>query len=201
VSRRLGVSLTVLGPDGAGKTSLADALLTSMPLGTRYVYLGMWRPSRLRDSLRHVPGARLALVATKLAAKSALIRYHRSLGRIVIVDRYSYDADVSSTETTDWRARVSAPVLKRMTPDPDVIVLLDAPAEVMHDRKGEHDVHTLRRLRSGYLALADRNPRVVVVDATRPREDVAREVSAMLWARLGSGAAANGEASRSTRPT
>ena len=184
VSRRLGVSLAVLGPDGAGKTSLADALRTSVPLGTRYVYLGMWRPSRLRDSLRHLPGARLALVAAKLAAKSALISYHRSLGRIVIVDRFSYDADVPSTETTDWRAQVSAPVLKRITPDPDLIVLLDAPAEVMYARKGEHDLGKLRRLRAGYLALADRDPRVVVVDAEQPREDVTRQVSALLWERL-----------------
>jgi thymidylate kinase len=199
VSRDPGVSLTVLGPDGAGKTSLADALLTTVPLGTRYVYLGMWRPSRLRESLRHLPGARLALVATKLAAKSALIRYHRSLGRVVIVDRYSYDADVSPAETTDWKARVSAPILKRITPEPDLIVLLDAPAEVMHERKGEHDVHTLRRLRAGYLALADRDARMVVVDATQPREDVTRQVSAMLWARVGSHRAGNGGAGRSTR--
>jgi thymidylate kinase len=184
VSRRLGVSVAVLGPDGAGKTSLADALRTSVPLGTRYVYLGMWRPSRLRDALRHLPGARLALVAAKLAAKSALISYHRSLGRIVIVDRFSYDADVSSAETPDWRAQLSAPVLKRITPDPDLIVLLDAPAEVMYARKGEHDLGKLRRLRDGYLALADRDPRVVVVDAEQSREDVARQVSALLWARL-----------------
>jgi thymidylate kinase len=201
VGRHLGVSLAVLGPDGAGKTSLANALLTTVPLGTRYVYLGMWRPSRLRDALRHLPGARLALVATKLAAKSALIRYHRSLGRIVIVDRYSYDADVSSTERTDWKAHVSAPVLKRMTPDPDLIVLLDAPAEVMYARKGEHDLQKLRRLRAGYLALADRDPRVVVVDATQPREDVTRQVSALLWARLGSHGAGNGGVGRSARRT
>jgi thymidylate kinase len=201
VGRHLGVTLAVLGPDGAGKTSLANALLTTVPLGTRYVYLGMWRPSRLRDALRHLPGARLALVATKLAAKSALISYHRSLGRIVIVDRYSYDADVPSAKGTDWRARISAPVLKRITRDPDLIVLLDAPAEVMYARKGEHDLQELRRLRAGYLALADRDPRVVVVDATQPREDVTGQVSALLWARLGSHGAGNGGAGRAAHQT
>jgi thymidylate kinase len=199
VGRHLGLTLAVLGPDGAGKTSLANALLTTVPLGIRYVYLGMWRPSRLRDALRHVPGARLALVATKLAAKSTLISYHRALGRIVVVDRFSYDADVPSTEQTDWKAQVSAPVLKRMTRDPDLIVVLDAPAEVMYARKGEHDLEKLRRLRAGYLALADRDPRIVVVDATQPPEAVTRQVSALLWARLGSHGAHNGGAGRSAR--
>jgi thymidylate kinase len=199
VGRHLGVTLAVLGPDGAGKTSLADALLASVPLGTRYVYLGMWRPSRLRDALRHVPGARLALVASKLAAKSVLVSYHRALGRVVVVDRYSYDADVSPTERADWKARVSAPVLKRLTRAPDLIVLLDAPAEVMHARKREHDVQTLRRLRAGYLALAGRDPRVAVVDATQPRDEVTRQVSALLWARLGSHGAASGGTGPSAR--
>jgi thymidylate kinase len=72
---------------------------------------------------------------------------------------------------------------------------------VMYARKGEHDLQTLRRLRAGYLALADRDPRVVVVDATQPREDVTRQVSALLWARLGSHGAGNGGAGRSARRT
>jgi thymidylate kinase len=178
-----GITLAILGPDGAGKTTLADALVASLPFAVRYVYLGMWRPSRLRESLRHIIGARLAIVLVKLSLKSMLVAYHRRLGRVVVLDRFTYDADVASANL-DWKGRLTSRLVKSLCADPDLIVLLDAPADVMFDRKGEHGLEKLQALREGYLRLAERYPELAVVDATQPRDQIRRHVTALLWTRL-----------------
>lgn len=62
--------MAIVGPDGAGKTTLARALVESLPVDARYVYLGLWQKSKLRHALAPIPGARLALVLTELAVRS-----------------------------------------------------------------------------------------------------------------------------------
>jgi thymidylate kinase len=66
-------------------------------------------------------------------------------------------------------------------PPPDVVVVLDAPGEVMFARKGEHSVEILEERRQRYLDMAGRLPQSVVVDATQPPEQVARVVTQRLW--------------------
>ncbi|MDQ3865299.1 MAG: hypothetical protein M3304_00505 [Actinomycetota bacterium] len=178
-----GLSLAILGPDGAGKTTLAEALVGGLPLPVRYVYLGMWQRKRWREHLRHIIGADLLVVIATLCFKTGLIAYHRRLGRVVVLDRFTYDADLPSS-SAGWKARVSRRLVMSTCPDPDLIVLLDAPAEVMFARKGEHTLEKLEELRDGYLSLAQKYRQLTVVDATRPREEVRRQVTALLWARL-----------------
>jgi thymidylate kinase len=174
-----GLSIGIIGPDGAGKTTLADALRASMPVPTRYVYLGIWRHSRIEARLRRVVGARLALRLVKLVAKSALIRLERARGLVVLLDRYTCDADLPSDEL-DWKGRVSAWLVRRTCAEPDLLILLDAPAEVMYARKGEHGIGELQLRRDAYLAMGDRYPQLVVVDATRPAADVRSRATALV---------------------
>ncbi len=143
----------------------------------------MWQKSRLQQLPAPIPGARLALVLAKLAVRAARIARYRRLGRLVVVYRTTYDADVPAA-TAGWRDRVSAKVLKRVTSEPELAILLDAPAEVTFVRKGEHDLARLRELRSSYLRMAASNPQLVVVNAAEPPEDVRRVATALIWDRL-----------------
>jgi thymidylate kinase len=178
-----GLSIAIIGPDGAGKTTLAETLRASMPVPTRYVYLGIWRHSRIEARLRRVIGARLALRLLKLVAKSAIIRLERARGYVVVLDRYTCDADLPSDEL-DWKGRVSAWLVRRTCAEPDLLLLLDAPAEVMYARKGEHGIRELQLRRAAYLGMGDRYPQLVVLDATRPAADVRCRATDLVMAAL-----------------
>src|SRR5204863_4311200 len=75
-----GLTVAILGPDGAGKTTLAKALVSSAALPARYIYLGVWQESRLEMRLRRVLGARLAVRLVRLTAKALLIHRRRRMG-------------------------------------------------------------------------------------------------------------------------
>jgi thymidylate kinase len=184
-----GVSVAVLGPDGAGKTTLADGIRRTIPIPARYVYLGIWRETPLEQRLHRIVGARLTVRLVRLLSKSVLIRYHRRQGRVILLDRFTCDADLPAPDA-DWKSRVSAQLVRRTCADPDVMILLDAPVELMFARKGEHGVRELQLRRSGYHAMADRFPQMVVLDAAEPAEDVRRRATALLWERWSRPAAA-----------
>jgi thymidylate kinase len=179
-ARPIGMSVAILGPDGAGKTTLAEGLAASVPLPSRQVYMGVWRDYPWDRWLRWVPGARLGLRLVRLAARSAQCRYHRLRGRLVLLDRFTYDAALP-TPDLDWRGRLTAALVRRLSRDPDLVLILDAPAEVMYARKGEQGIPVLARDRRSYLDLATRHSAAKVIDATLTPSRVRREAHLALW--------------------
>lgn len=177
---RRGMSVAVLGPDGAGKTTLAEALRSSTRLPAAYVYLGVWRESRFEAQLRRIFGARLALRLVNLMVKRGLIAWHRRRGHLVLLDRYTLDADLPSDDL-DLKARISAMLVRRTNADPEMMILLDAPADVMYARKGEHGLVELQLRREAYLTMTRRFPQMVVIDAEQSREAVRRQATELIW--------------------
>ena len=182
-SAERGLSLAVLGPDGAGKTTLANALVASVPIPAVSMYLGIWQQSPLEERLRKVVGARLLLRLASLLVKAARSAYHRRLGRLVVLDRYTTDADLPASDL-DLKARASARLARRTNVRPDLMLLLDAPAEVMRARKPEHELAELQQLREAYLGMVARFPQMVVLDAAQPVDTVRRQAAAVLWEAL-----------------
>jgi thymidylate kinase len=176
----MGMSIAILGPDGAGKTTLAHGLADSLPLPTRHVYMGVWREYPWDSWLRWMPGARLGARLVRLAARSLQCRYHRRRGRVVLLDRFTYDAALPSPDL-DWRGRVTVAVVRRLCTDPDLVLILDAPAEVMYARKGEQGVPVLARDRGSYLRLAAGHHAATVIDATLPPFCVRTHAHRALW--------------------
>jgi thymidylate kinase len=62
-----------------------------------------------------------------------------------------------------------------------VVVLLDAAPEVLFARKGEHDVASLAAQREGYRAVVESLRNGVVVDASRPTDEVVEDVIQAVW--------------------
>jgi thymidylate kinase len=145
--------------------------------------MGLWKEGRLESLLTHVPGANFLLMIARLAARSCRLGYYRWRGRIVILDRFSYDAMLVTREAS-WRQRFTAALVMRMSRPPDLIVVLDLPGEVAFARKGEQDVDTLNEWRTTYRAMKTGNTPLVVLDATRPIEEVRQMATTAIWERV-----------------
>jgi thymidylate kinase len=181
VSRRAGVSVALLGPDGAGKSTLAAALESSFYLPVRSVYMGLYQNPAPRKARRLRPVPRSAKRVTTQWGRWLEGTYHRRRGRLVVFDRYTYEAEVPNRFRHGRRGRARRWVLAHSCPPPDLAVLLDAPSDVLYSRKGEHDLELLERQREAYRALLRRLPRSVVVDASEDLERVRPEVTAAVW--------------------
>lgn len=108
----------------------------------------------------------------------AVARRFERRGFIVLFDRHFYADywahDVAAAGRSIGR-RLHGAFLKRL-PRPDCTILLDAPADVLFARKPEGTLELLESRRREYLALKSQDPSLVVVDASRPRSAVQREV-------------------------
>jgi thymidylate kinase len=64
-----------------------------------------------------------------------------------------------------------------LLPKPDLVVLLDAPPELLHNRKQELPLPELQRQRLAFQQLVQALPHAAVIDASRPPEEVARNIA------------------------
>ena len=107
---------------------------------------------------------------------------HVLRGRVVLFDRHFftdyYAHDIVGTSRTErsLARRIHGYVLERLYPRPDLVILLDAPAEVLWKRKPEGTFEAVARRREEYLELGAVCRHFVTVDATQPRAIVLRRV-------------------------
>lgn len=179
--QRRGLTVAVIGPDGAGKTTLVNSLGASLPLPTRSLYMGL-TGGRLpsADRLR-VPGLVLAARLAILWTRYAVGRYHRARGRIVLFDRYVLDGTVPSGVALGRLARVSRRLQARACPTPDIVLLLDASGETMYSRKGAYGAGVLEDWRAAYRRLRHSVAELEVIDAEQPADAVRREALSRIW--------------------
>lgn len=173
-------SVAVLGPDGAGKSTVADGIHDASMFPVRRVYMGLYQKKR-RRAAGGLPGLGFVRLLLTQWRRYLTARYHQGAGRLVIFDRYAYDALLPSPRPLNLPRRIRRWLLARTCPPPDLVVLLDAPAETLFARKGEHGVEALEQQRQSYLALQQRVPQMVVVDATNGIDTTRRRVSSLIW--------------------
>jgi thymidylate kinase len=183
--RRRGVSVALLGPDGAGKSTLAAGLSRSFFGPTRTIYMGFGvsggaaRPSLL--ARLGVPGLGAPGRLLVLWGRFLLAWYHQARGRLVIFDRYTYDGLAPPPGRRGRLRRLSSWVKSQACPPPGLVLLLDVPGRVMYERKGDLDPDTLEYQRQRFLALRRHMPRLQVLDATHAEEALRIEATKYLW--------------------
>lgn len=173
--------VALLAPDGAGKSTLAAGLEASSYFSVCPIYMGLYQKSKGRSKRAGLPGLGFAGHILKQWRRYLKARYQQGRGRLVIFDRYTYDALLSTRQDLDVLRRFRRWVLANVCPDPDLVIILDAPGELLYSRKGEHSVALLEDQREQYLQLRPQLPHAVVIDASQDSDTVRREAMALIW--------------------
>lgn len=175
------VSVAILAPDGAGKSTVVAGIQKSFCFPVYTTYMGLYQKGERRGLTKVLAkagfGGRLAIQWQRYLAARA----QQARRKLVIFDRYSYDALLPSpkplSRLQQWRRRL----LAHACPAPDLVILLDAPGELLYARKGEHSAALLEEQRQGYLKLKSQLRQMVVVDATQKPDAVRRRVITHIW--------------------
>ncbi len=100
----------------------------------------------------------------------------KSASGVVLFDRYHGDLLVDPQRYRYGGPVVLARLASRWMPQPDRVIFLDAPPEVLLSRKQEVSMEALETARAAYLRLAASHPHLRVIDASQPLDDVVAEV-------------------------
>lgn len=187
--------IAIIGVDGTGKTSVLNQIEQSLPsLPFTSMEVLHRRPRIAYQNKVDQPGKiahyqkppHSALVSTIKLGVMLLdwqlgywrrIKRQRASGALVVADRHS----LLDLLADPLRYRYGGPArlirfAVRLAPMPDLIILLDAPLEVLQKRKREVPIENLRVMRDKYLEMSRWLPNCVVIDASQPLAVVVADV-------------------------
>ena len=190
-----GLHVVFLGPDGVGKSTVIEAVKDALsPAFLNYSYQTFAPsliPSKLqpkKDTPHQLPPRGLAASSLKAAwwcvcytaGYYASVRPTVARAGLVVNHRYLPDAIVDPK-----RYRYSGPswilqALWKVAPKPDLLFVLDAPAEVIQARKKEVAPAETARQREGYRAVAAELPNAHVISTDRLLAEVVGEVNGIV---------------------
>jgi thymidylate kinase len=190
----------MLGQDGAGKSTTIDAIEHSknLPFGQTIVWgfappmHRLFKRGPVKTDTPHALPPRSFLMSMAKAIYWMIhailghftLRLAKSKNTLVLYDRHFTDVLVDPIRYRFGGPNWMLDLIFRLTPRPDLILLLDAPPDILHERKPELELSERHRQRKKYLELVARLPNSVIVDATKSQAQVIETVQTKIVDRL-----------------
>jgi thymidylate kinase len=176
----------ILGPDGAGKSSVIDGLMGSLEFVGRTVKMRHLKP-RYVAQLRNQPNAivvdphgkpprgtllSLIKIVVWLIEEWYADIFYEKKETVLICDRYYHDLLVDPRRYRFGAPIWTAAMVGKLMPQPRLWILLDAPADLLQTRKQEVTPEETARQCHAYLAFVRMQREHAVVDASQPLDKV-----------------------------
>jgi len=196
-----GMWVAFLGPDGSGKSSVIEAVAMQLAPAFRRVSRFHYRPmliagpgkssgpvtnphgkakrSSLSSSIKMMMLLADYVLGYLLRLRPALVR-----SSFVIFDRYFSDVLADPKRLRYGGPRWLSRLVNWIIPQPDLLIILDAPADVLWSRKQEVAFEKLTELRQRYLEIAASSPNAVIIDASQALSKVIADAEARILLEL-----------------
>lgn len=193
IQRPTGLHIVFLGPDGSGKSSVIECYMREMAQAFRRIEYRHLKPGPLKGSGSapvvdpHAQPARgpLGSIAKLVHFWASYLRgsllwsYPRYLrSSLLVFDRYYHDLLADPARYRYGGSLLLARLLGKLLPQPDLVFILDAPAEVLQSRKQEVPFEESVRQRTAYRQLKGEYERAYIIDASEPLDKVVASVLA-----------------------
>jgi thymidylate kinase len=181
--------IAFIGPDGCGKSSVIEPVIAALsPAFTKVVRFHM-RPKSLpartanegpvTDPHGQAPRSYFSSIAKMVylvvdywlgyltQVRPAIVHT-----KLVVFDRYFYDILVDPKRIRYGGPKWLPAFLSKLLPKPEVVLLLNAPPEVLWSRKQEVTYEEVVRQQKAYLQVAKDSGSITVIDASQPLSKV-----------------------------
>lgn len=181
--------IVFLGTDGAGKSTILSKVESTLvkrgiDVQTYYFapgFLRRYRPTSPavantspHEGRQYGPFLVILKILLMLFEFNAGVLRARRANEIVLFDRFIHDLLVDPIRYRMNSVRWWMRILLKLAPSPDLIIILSASAEVVHQRKQEVSFEETERQIEAYKALAARFPRSLVIENTDTVEAAAQ---------------------------
>jgi thymidylate kinase len=184
------LKIVLLGPDGSGKSSVIQGLMGRLDQAARAVAVRHLKPQialpRRGEAVTivvdpHGKPPRSALTSFAKIIVWLMEEWYAHLFQddrktLLICDRYYHDLLVDPLRYRYGGPLWAARLVGKLMPRPELWILLDAPAEVLQQRKQEVPLEETARQRSAYLAFVQSQENHAIVDAAQPLDKVIADV-------------------------
>ncbi|HCN68253.1 MAG TPA: hypothetical protein DIT03_08310 [Candidatus Accumulibacter sp.] len=200
VTHPTGFIVAILGPDGSGKTTVIEHIEKEFSCAFRSVRRFHLRPhfgrcaggAPVSDPHAQEPRGRLAsclkigmFLADYWSSWLRQVMPSKMRSSLIVFDRYYHDLLVDQRRyrlpASFALPRWASPLI----PQPDMWLVLNAPAEVLVARKGEISIESARSLSTAYAALAHRLPNAVLIDSGAALDETLGAAVSAVRERLG----------------
>jgi len=185
-----GLNIAVMGPDGSGKTTVIEQLKQDMGEAFRriqYFHLypkpgshGVVHTDPHNQKVRGFVPSVLKLIYFILLYNVGFLRYVLPMkikSTMTIFDRYYDDILVDPTRYRNGTPEWVVKFFRCFIPQPDLWIILDAPTEVIQNRKAEVSAEETERQRQAYIRLAQSKKNAILVNTNKDVKLISSDIS------------------------